>query len=153
MQGLLQKKNIHISAKRYFIDALGAMAYGLFASLLVGTILNSLGQVFHIPFLTDVIWPIAQKAAGPAMAVAIGMALQAPSLVLYAATLVGFAGNDLVGQLGTLEAMAGQLSWGSLFFNILLLHIVLPGAVTYSIYYLMKKQGLIQAGDMKLDMG
>ena len=31
-------------AKRYFIDAMGAMASGLFASLLIGTIIKTLGQ-------------------------------------------------------------------------------------------------------------
>ena len=40
----LARKNIVFSAKRYFIDAMGAMAQGLFCTLLVGTILNTLGQ-------------------------------------------------------------------------------------------------------------
>ena len=48
----LQRKNIVFSAKRYGIDALGAMAQGLFCSLLIGTILNTLGSQFHIDFLT-----------------------------------------------------------------------------------------------------
>ena len=48
----LKKKNIVISAKRYGIDALGAMAQGLFASLLIGTILNTLGTQLHIPALS-----------------------------------------------------------------------------------------------------
>ena len=55
-------------AKLYFIDALGAMAFGLFATLLVGTILNTIGKSFNISFLTDVLWPLAQKATGPAIA-------------------------------------------------------------------------------------
>ena len=44
MQEFLLKKDIQISAKRYFIDAMGAMAYGLFATLLVGTILKTIGD-------------------------------------------------------------------------------------------------------------
>ena len=43
----LQRKNIVFSAKRYGIDALGAMAQGLFASLLIGTIIATLGEQFH----------------------------------------------------------------------------------------------------------
>ena len=39
-QTFLKRKNIVFSARRYGIDALGAMAQGLFASLLVGTILS-----------------------------------------------------------------------------------------------------------------
>ena len=49
-QGFLARKNIEISARRYGIDALGAMAQGLFASLLlVGTI------VFVLLFLPHLI--------------------------------------------------------------------------------------------------
>ena len=40
MKEFLRKKNIIFSAKRYGIDALGAMAQGLFASLLIGTIIS-----------------------------------------------------------------------------------------------------------------
>ena len=48
----LKRKDIEISLKRYGIDALGAMAQGLFCSLLIGTIINTLGTQLHIPFLT-----------------------------------------------------------------------------------------------------
>ena len=43
-KAFLKKKNIIFSAKRYGIDALGAMAQGLFASLLIGTIIKTIGQ-------------------------------------------------------------------------------------------------------------
>ena len=46
-----KRKDIVFSAKRYGIDALGAMAQGLFCTLLVGTILNTIGTQFHIGFL------------------------------------------------------------------------------------------------------
>ena len=55
VKGFLKRKNIVISAKRYGIDALGAMAQGLFCSLLIGTILNTIGTQFHIDFLTQVV--------------------------------------------------------------------------------------------------
>ena len=51
-KAFLKRKDIEISLKRYGIDALGAMAQGLFCSLLIGTIINTLGTQFHIPFLT-----------------------------------------------------------------------------------------------------
>ena len=47
----LKRKDIEISLKRYGIDALGAMAQGLFCSLLIGTIINTIGTQFHVPFL------------------------------------------------------------------------------------------------------
>lgn len=43
MKEFLRRKNIIFSAKRYGIDALSAMAQGLFASLLIGTIISTLG--------------------------------------------------------------------------------------------------------------
>ena len=51
-KAFLKRKDTEISLKRYGIDALGAMAQGLFCSLLIGTIINTIGTQFHIPFLT-----------------------------------------------------------------------------------------------------
>ena len=111
----LKRKNIVLSARRYGIDALGAMAQGLFCSLLIGTILNTLGTQFHIPFLTarvitinEVGYTVGGLAAfmsGPAMAVAIGYALQAPPLVLFSLVTVGYACNALGGAGGPLAVL------------------------------------------------
>lgn len=100
----LKKKNIEISVKRYFIDALGAMAQGLFASLLIGTIIGTLGRQFGLDILVT-IGNYAQAAVGPAMAVSIGYALQAPSLVLFSLAAVGTAANELGGAGGPLSVL------------------------------------------------
>ena len=89
-----KRKNIVISAKRYGVDALGAMAQGLFCSLLIGTILNTLGTQLGLPFLVTV-GGYASAMSGAAMAVAIGYALQAPPLVLFSLVTVGYAANAL----------------------------------------------------------
>ena len=81
VKAFLKRKNIVFTAKRYGIDALGAMAQGLFCSLLIGTIVKTLGQQLALPFLVTV-GGYASAMSGPAMAVAIGYALQAPPLVL-----------------------------------------------------------------------
>lgn len=86
---------------RYFIDAMSAMAQGLFASLLIGTIISTLGTQLGIPLLTE-IGGYAKSAAGPAMAVAIGYALQSPPLVLFSLVAVGGAANTLGGAGGPL---------------------------------------------------
>ena len=62
----LKRKDIEISLKRYFIDALGAMAQGLFCSLLIGTIINTIGQQAGIPYL-ETIGGFATAMAGPLM--------------------------------------------------------------------------------------
>lgn len=114
MKTFLGRKNINISLKTYFIDALGAMAFGLFASLLVGTILNTIGGQFNIGFLTDVVWPVAQKATGPAIAVSIAMALKAPDLVLFSSTLVGVGAYELGGPVGVYVATIFAVEFGKL---------------------------------------
>ena len=111
----LKRKDIQISLRRYGIDALGAMAQGLFCSLLIGTIINTIGTQFHIPFLTVpvatvagveyTVGGIASAMSGPAMAVAIGYALKCPPLVLFSMISVGFASNALGGAGGPLAVL------------------------------------------------
>ena len=88
--------------KRYGIDAMGAMAQGLFASLLIGTIIKTLGQQLHVDFLTTIGGDYASAMAGPAMACAIGYALHADPLVLFSLITVGFSANKLGGAGGPL---------------------------------------------------
>ena len=100
----MKRKNIVISAKRYGIDALGAMAQGLFCSLLIGTIIKTLGQQMGLPFLVEV-GQFAFEMSGPAMAVAIGYALQADPMVLFSLAGVGWAANRLGGAGGPLSVL------------------------------------------------
>ena len=119
LRAFLKRKDIVFSAKRYFIDAMGAMAQGLFCTLLVGTILNTIGQQFHIGFLNAVIVTIGKgdgavnytigglcsAMVGPGMAVAIAGALKAPPLVLFSLIPVGFATNYMGGAGGPLAVL------------------------------------------------
>ena len=119
LRAFLKRKDIVFSAKRYFIDAMGAMAQGLFCTLLVGTILNTIGQQFHIGFLNAVIVTIGtgdgavhytigglcSAMVGPGMAVAIARALNAPPLVLFSLIPVGFATNYMGSAGGPLAVL------------------------------------------------
>lgn len=115
MKEFLKRKDIEISTKRYLIDALGAMAQGLFASLLIGTIINTIGTQFQIEFLMKPLATIAgveytlgglaSAMSGPAMAIAIGYALHTPPLVLFSLATVGFATNALGGAGGPLAVL------------------------------------------------
>ena len=119
IRAFLRRKDIIFSAKRYFIDAMGAMAQGLFCTLLVGTILNTIGQQFHVGFLNAVIVTIGKgdgavnytigglcsAMVGPGMAVAIAGALKAPPLVLFSLIPVGFATNYMGGAGGPLAVL------------------------------------------------
>ncbi|ARP50897.1 MULTISPECIES: PTS transporter subunit IIC [Caproicibacterium] len=115
VKAFLKRKDIVISAQRYGVDALGAMAQGLFCSLLIGTIISTLGTQFHIGFLTApvatvagtsyTVGGLASAMSGPAMAVAIGYALHCPPLVLFSLIAVGFASNALGGAGGPLAVL------------------------------------------------
>ena len=100
----LKRKNVEISAKRYGIDAMGAMALGLFGSLLIATIFNAIGLIPYMSYF-KVIGGYGAKAAGCAMAVAIAFALKAPPLVMYSTALVGFIANDLGGAGGPIAVL------------------------------------------------
>ncbi len=117
IKGFFKRKDIVFTLQRYGIDALGAMAQGLFCTLLVGTILNTIGQQFDIGFLNQTIVTIgsgegamaytvgglASAMVGPGIAVAIGFALHCPSLVLFSLIPVGFAANAMGGAGGPLS--------------------------------------------------
>ena len=112
MRAYFKAQNIEFSAKRIFIDGLGGMAYGLFASLLIGTIISTVGTyLFDLRFT---LWGneyslfadangFAKAVQGAAMAAAIGYAMKAPAFVLYSLLTVGYAANALGGSGGPLS--------------------------------------------------
>lgn len=106
----LRRKDVVFSAKRYFVDAMGSMAMGLFASLLIGTILSTVADKLSLAWLSDIA-AFTSAATGSAMAVAIGHALNAPPLVLFSLCAVGYGANSLGGPLGTFvcAAVAAEL--------------------------------------------
>ena len=100
----LERKQVRITVQTYLIDALGAMAFGLFASLLIGTIFSTLGDKTHVE-LFSTIASYAKGATGAALGVSIAYALKAPQLVLFSAATVGIAGNELGGPVGALVSV------------------------------------------------
>ncbi len=102
LKEFLEKKNIEISIKRYLIDTLNYMALGLFSTLIIGSIINTIGGKLGLLFLTDTVWPIAKSMTGPGIAVAVAYGLQAPPLVLFASVINGAAGYALGGPVGAL---------------------------------------------------
>ena len=104
VRDFMARKDIEISWKRYAIDALSAMAQGLFASLLIGTIFNTIGNLGAWPVFNQ-IGAFASAVAGPAMACAIGYALKCPPLVLFSLIPVGYAANSAGGAGGPLAVL------------------------------------------------
>lgn len=99
IKAFLERKQISLKPGTYFIDAMGAMAFGLFSSLLIGTIFGAIGEKTGLPIF-QVISEYAKQATGAALGVSIAYALHSPQLVLFSAAAVGIAGNALGGPVG-----------------------------------------------------
>ncbi|WP_299012941.1 PTS transporter subunit IIC [uncultured Photobacterium sp.] len=130
ISGFLSRKNIDLSARTYFVHAMSFMALGLFSSLLIGSILNTLGTKLGIPLFSETLWPIARQMTGPAISVAIAYALKAPPLVLFSATTAGAAGAALGGPVGAYIAAVVATECGKLVANETKIDILVTPAVT-----------------------
>lgn len=103
-EGFLKRKNIEISAKRYLQDAMSAMALGLFASLLIGVIFDTIGvQAANLfgenpvsAFFVE-IGGQAKAYMGAAIGVAVAWGLKAPPLVLFTSVVTGMMGANMIG--------------------------------------------------------
>ena len=170
----LRRKDVILSAHRYGIDAMGAMAQGLFASLLIGTILKTLGQQTGVAFLVSA-GEYAAAVAGPAMAASIGWALHCPPLVLFSLIAVGGAANSLggaggpavssgmgtcglVGQIGVYTGWADAVAAGTKaaitgwdWAGLVLICFVLPALLTLLFAQPLRRRGWIREGDLKLN--
>jgi len=109
----LERKDVKISLRRYFVEAMGAMTLGLFASLIIGLILSEIGTRGNIDLLATMGgWSMG--ATGYAIGVAVAFGLKAPPLVMFAAAGVGFAGNSLGGPAGAFLACLVGVELGKL---------------------------------------
>ena len=128
-KAFLKRKDITVTWQRYGIEALGAMAQGLFCSLLIGTIIKTLGTQLGVQFITD-IGTYAMAVSGPAMAVAIGYALKSPPMVLFSLAAITPGAFDWIG--------------------LALIAIVLPAVLSLLFNAVLRKLGWVHDGDMKL---
>lgn len=130
MKEFLKRKDIEFTVKRYFVDTLSYMALGLFSSLLIGTILNTLGQKLEIKFLTETVWPLARNMTGASIGVAVAYGLKAPPLVLFASVITGAAGNAVGGPVGALISAVMGAEFGKAVSKETKIDIILTPAVT-----------------------
>ena len=103
-ESFFKRKDIEISVKRYLQDALSAMALGLFASLLIGVIFNTIGEQTANLFGENMVSSffvevggIAQQYMGAAIGVAVAWSLKAPPLVLFTSVVTGMMGATMLG--------------------------------------------------------
>ncbi len=92
--------------KKYFIDAMGAMTLGLFTSLLIGTIFNTIGKYTGLSFLVE-INKMASASSGMAIGAAIAYSMKAHPMVIFSCATVGYAGYSLGTTVGEASITAG----------------------------------------------
>lgn len=96
-----QKLNIFKRILNYSIKTLNGMAYGLFATLIVGTIIKTLGQyVFKIEALVELA-TVIQGLMGIGIGVGIAWSLNLTGLKLIVAGVAGGVASGLAGYVGT----------------------------------------------------
>ncbi len=116
LMAFLTKKGITLSPKLYFVDAMSAMALGLFASLLMGTIFGTVRDLIPDGNVVREYFDLlagAGGATGAMIGVAIAYALKAPPLVMFSAGVVGMFGNSL-GTSVVFEGVSKTVSAGPL---------------------------------------
>ncbi|MBQ4096903.1 MAG: PTS sugar transporter subunit IIC, partial [Clostridia bacterium] len=99
-------KTLKAYLKKYFIDAMGAMALGLFASLLIGTIFSTLGKYTGVELFSE-INKFASASSGMAIGVAIAYSMKAHPLVIFSSATVGYAAYSLGTVIGETTVTAG----------------------------------------------
>ncbi len=144
MYAFLKRKNIVISGQRYGIDAMSAMALGLFSSLIVGLILKTAGQQSAIWFGQNVIssnlvtlGAFAMQYMGAAIGVAVAHRLQAPPLVLFSSVVTGAMGATAGGPAGAFLAALIACEFGKAVSKETKLDIIVTPLVTLTIGYLI----------------
>lgn len=106
VRAYLTAQGISLSPKLYFVTALGALAQGLFATLLIGTIFGTVYK--YIPWTIFLnIKTFATAACGAVLGIAVARALDAPPLILFSAGVVGHASNALGATIDGASVTAG----------------------------------------------
>lgn len=88
LRDFLKEKNIELSLRRYGVDMINYMTWGLFGSLIIGLIIKTVGQWTGLEFLVEV-GTVAQAGMGAAIGVGVAYGLQAPPMALFTAPIIG----------------------------------------------------------------
>lgn len=132
----LKSKEISLSPKAYFVDALSYMALGLFSSLLIGLIIKTLGQQLNIPSFVEMgQFAMDPKIVGAAIGVAVAYSLKAPPLVLFSAVFAGAFGGSLGGPVGSYVAVLLAAEFGKLIYRVTKIDIIVVPLVVILVGY------------------
>ena len=136
MKKFFKSKGVTLSPKAYFVDALSYMALGLFASLLIGLIIKTLGQQLHIASFVEMgQFAMDPKIVGAAIGVAVAYSLKAPPLVLFSAVFAGAFGGSLGGPAGSYVTVLLAVEFGKLIYRVTKVDIIIVPLVVIMVGY------------------
>ena len=135
MGAFLKRKGVHIHWRVYLIDAMGQMAIGFFATLIIGLIISTAGEQFGIESLIRV-GELAMSMMGPAIGAAVALGLKAPRLVVLSAIVAGAAGAEYGGVSGSFVAALIATECGKLISGETKMDIILVPLVTVASGYI-----------------
>lgn len=118
--------------KRYFVDAMSAMALGLFSSLIVGLIISQISKIPYLGFLSPMceVLSASSPVVGAAIGAAVSAGLKAKPLVVFSCVAVGAYGYSLGGPVGAFVSAVVASELGFLVCGKTKIDIVLTPIVT-----------------------
>lgn len=144
MRSFFKRKGVTLSTKAYLITALSYMALGLFASLIIGLITETIGEQIVIKFsptIADALiemggFAMEDKIMGGAIGVAIAYGLRAPPLVLFSALFAGAFGAEMGGPVGSYISTILAVEIGKLIYKETRIDIIITPFITILVGFL-----------------
>ena len=131
MKTFLWKKGVSLSIREYLITALSYMALGLFSSLIIGLIIQTIGeQLGIVSFMEMGSFAMDTKIMGGAIGVAIAYGLKAPPLVLFSTLFAGAFGAELGGPAGSYVTALLACEFGKVVYKTTRIDILITPFVT-----------------------
>lgn len=117
--------------KRYFVDALGAMALGLFSSLIIGLIISQFAKIPGLGILNDIAAVVKNDyVVGAAIGIAVAWGLKVKPLTMFSAAAVGAVGYIAGGPVGAFIAAVVGAEVGNLLAGKTKIDIVITPMIT-----------------------
>ena len=141
--------------KKYIVDALSHMAFGLFCSLILGLIIGQIAKIPGLDFLTFISDALSAKSplVGACIGLAIAHGLSCAPLVIISSAVVGALGYQFGGPVGAYISVIAASEAGMLISKKTPVDIILTPLVTIIIGGLIAKYCCSPINDFMLYLG
>ena len=141
--------------KKYFVDALSHMAYGLFCSLILGLIIGQIAKIPGLAFLSFISEALASTSplVGACIGLAIANGFQCSPLVVISSAVTGALGYQFGGPVGAYLAVVVGAKVGMLVSKKTAIDIILTPLVTVIAGGLIAKYCCSPINDFMLYLG